>query len=61
MGHKAIGFSQGTSKIGHVHAVQHFTSSIPKRKQYHAQLACDYSLVFHDPTNLREKGIFSGF
>ena len=42
-------------KLDIFHAVQRFTSSIPKRKQYHAQLARDYSLVFRDPTDLGEK------
>ena len=42
-------------KLDLFHAVQRFTSSIPKRKQYHAQIARDYSLVFRAPTDLGEK------
>lgn len=46
-------------KLDLFHAVQRFTSSIPKRKQYHAQLARDYSLVFRDPADLGEKRMAS--
>ena len=39
-------------KLDLFHAVQRFTSSIPKRKQYHAEISRDYSLVFRSSTDL---------
>ena len=42
-------------KLDLFHAVQRFTSSIPTRKQYHANITRDYSLVFRAPTDIGEK------
>ena len=37
------------------HAVQRFTSSIPKRKQYYAKITSDYPLIFRAPTDIGKK------
>ena len=42
-------------KLDLFHAIQRFTSSVPKRKQYHAKITRDYSLVFRAPTDIGEK------
>ena len=42
-------------KLDLFHAIQRFTSSIHKRKQYYAEITRDYSLVFRAPTDLGEK------
>ena len=42
-------------KLNLFHAVQRFTSSIPKRKQYYAKITSDYPLVFRAPTDIGGK------
>ena len=46
-------------KLDLFHAVQRFTSSIPKRKQYYAKITRDYSLVFRAPADIGEKRLES--
>jgi hypothetical protein len=45
-------FPEVPIKLDLFHTVQHFTSSIPKRKQYHAEISRNYSLVFRSSTDL---------
>ncbi len=44
-------------KLDLFHAIQRFTSSIHKRKQYYAEITRDYSLVFRAPADLGEKDL----
>ena len=44
-------------KLDIFHAIQRFTSSIPKKNKYYSKLARDYSLVFRDPADLGTKKI----
>ncbi|XP_068687029.1 uncharacterized protein [Montipora foliosa] len=42
-------------KLDLFHAVQRFTSTIPKRAKYHAKILRAYALVFRDPKDLGEQ------
>ena len=42
-------------KLDLFHAMQSFTSTIPKRAKYHAEILRAYALVFRDPKDLGEQ------